>query len=168
MFRLGLLFITVTWVELVLLAQVARLIKWGPTFLLILFTGFLGAYLTRQQGFKVLRDISVALQRGEMPAREILHGVCILLAGALLVTPGLLTDLFGFCLLIPAFRSGMLALFQSRIESWIARNAVVVQYPPPGGHSYGAVYEAEVSDTGRYDDDENIFDAEVISSKKIK
>ena len=168
MFRLGLFFIAVTSIELALLLEVARMIKWGPTILLILFTGFLGAYLTRQQGFKVLKDISDALQRGQMPAREILHGVCILLAGAFLVTPGLLTDIFGFSLLIPVFRSMMLNTFQARIERWIKNNTVVVQ-PGGFGQPYGDVYD--VNDQGPshpYANDDNVYDAEVISSRKVK
>ena len=168
MFRLGLLFIAVTSIELALLLQVARIIKWGPTILLILFTGFLGAYLTRQQGFKVLRDISVALQRGQMPAREILHGVCILLAGAFLVTPGLLTDVFGFALLIPAFRSAMLSTFQTRIERWIKNNTVVVQ-GGGFGQPYGDIYDVEDDQRPRSQpNDDNVYDAEIISSKNIK
>lgn len=168
MFRLGLFFIAVTSIELALLLEVARTIKWGPTILLILFTGFLGASLTRQQGFKVLQDISGALQRGQMPAREILHGVCILLAGAFLVTPGLLTDIFGFSLLIPAFRSMMLNTFQARIERWIQNNTVVVQ-PGGFGQPYGDVYDASGGEPSNpYANDDNVYDAEVISSRKVK
>lgn len=136
MFRLGLLFIAVTSIELALLLEVGRRMGWPATVGLIFFTGFLGAYLARQQGFKVLRDIQVTMQRGEMPASEILHGVCVLLAGAFLVTPGLLTDIFGFSLLVPAFRTLLLRGMRKRIEGWVKNNMVVMQMQPDGSYGY--------------------------------
>lgn len=135
MFRLGLLFVVMTFLELFLLLQMGRWVGWPATIGVILFTGFLGAYLTRQQGFRVLLAIQEAMQRGEMPAREILHGVCILCAGAFLVTPGLITDLLGFALLIPKFRDVVLSIAQSRMERWIKQNMTIVSVYPgiPGG-----------------------------------
>ncbi|MCB9639614.1 MAG: FxsA family protein [Myxococcales bacterium] len=125
MFRLALLFITVTSMELYILIQISTQFNLGVTIALILSTGFLGAALARRQGFAVLSSIQESLQRGEMPTRELLDGVCILLAGALLVTPGFLTDLFGFALLTPPIRSLMLRSIRKRMESWVQQEAVV-------------------------------------------
>ncbi len=136
MFRLGLLFIAVTSLELALLLEVGRRMGWGATIGLIFFTGFLGAYLARQQGFRVLREIQLTMQRGEMPATEILHGVCVLLAGAFLVTPGLLTDVFGFLLLFPPFRVLLLRGMRKRMEGWVKNNMVVVQMQSDGTMGY--------------------------------
>lgn len=126
MIRLGLLFVTVTSLELFLLLKVGSAIGIVSTIGLIFFTGFLGAYLTRQQGLRVLREITETLQRGEMPTSEILSGVCLLVVGALLVTPGLLTDLTGFLLLVPAIRGQLIAVIERRMQRWIEQNAVQV------------------------------------------
>lgn len=123
MLRLGLLFTSVTLLEFVLLTEVGKLIGglW-PTVGLILFTGFLGAHLARQQGLRTLWQIQQSMQEGRMPTSELLDGVCILIAGALLLTPGFLTDIFGFALLTPGFRSVLKRLVQKRIERWMVQN----------------------------------------------
>ena len=103
--RLAILFITVTSVELYLLATLID--KTGPalTVGLILFTGTLGAWLTKQQGLSTLSKIQKAMSEGRMPASELVDGGMILFAGALLLTPGILTDAFGFSLLVPPCRA---------------------------------------------------------------
>ena len=104
--RLVILFVTIPVVELALLF---KLHEWtGNLFYtvgLILFTGFLGAWLTRQQGLSTLTKIQQAAAEGRMPANELLDGGMILFAGALLLTPGMLTDAFGFSLLFPPSRA---------------------------------------------------------------
>jgi UPF0716 protein FxsA len=103
--RLVVLFVAVPLVELYLLF---RLNDWTgspiATIGLILFTGFLGAWLARQQGLSTLRRIQTAASEGRMPGAELLDGGMILVAGALLLTPGILTDAFGFSLLFPPCR----------------------------------------------------------------
>lgn len=130
MLRLSFLFITVTALELYIFVQITTHFHIGITIGLILLTGFLGAALARRQGFAVLRSIQESLQRGEVPTRELLDGVCILIAGALLVTPGLLTDLFGFALLTPPFRAFLLRSLQKRMEGWVQQQAVVFTARP--------------------------------------
>lgn len=104
MWRLLLLFTVVPLVELAILLQLGRLMGLGATVALVLATGIAGAWLARWQGLAVLRRVQVDLAEGRMPAGALLDGALILAAGALLITPGLLTDLTGVTLLIPPLR----------------------------------------------------------------
>ena len=81
-FRLGFLFVTVSFLELFLLLQTGKWMGIPATIILIFFTGFLGAYLARQQGLQTLQSISKSFNEGVMPANEMLDGVCILIAAA--------------------------------------------------------------------------------------
>lgn len=75
-----------------------------PTILLIILTGVLGAWLAKKEGLQVLRLAQLQMQRGEMPGEAILDGICILVGGVVLLTPGFITDALGFVLLIPVTR----------------------------------------------------------------
>jgi UPF0716 protein FxsA len=110
MARLLLLFTVVPLVELALLLEVGRRIGTPATLALIVVTGAVGAILAKWQGLGVLRRIQVELGAGRMPGAAIVDGVIILIAGALLITPGVLTDIVGFLCLIPATRTGMRAV----------------------------------------------------------
>jgi len=102
--KLFLLFIVVPAVELALLIELGQHIGTLATLGLIAATGALGAFLARLQGLGVLRQMQRELAAGRLPASSIVDGVIILLAGGLLITPGILTDSFGFLCLVPAFR----------------------------------------------------------------
>ena len=102
--KLFLLFIVVPAVELALLIELGQHIGTLATLGLIAATGALGAFLARLQGLGVLRQMQSELAAGRLPASSIVDGVIILLAGGLLITPGILTDSFGFLCLAPAFR----------------------------------------------------------------
>lgn len=103
-FRLAFLFVAIPLIELVLLVWIGRRMGLVPTVLLVVATGVLGATLARRQGLTALRDFRTALDSGQLPHRELVGGVLILVAGAVLLTPGLLTDVAGFLLLVPAVR----------------------------------------------------------------
>lgn len=104
MAKLILLFTIVPLIELYLLFRVAEYIGGGATVLIVALTGFLGVILAKSQGLKVLKDSLLALSSGQMPAHNLLDGLFILLGGAFLLTPGLLTDALGFTLLFPITR----------------------------------------------------------------
>ena len=74
------------------------------TVALILLTAFIGAFLVRAQGFSTFARVQTQMAKGEMPAVEILEGLFLLVAGALLLTPGFLTDAIGFACLTPPLR----------------------------------------------------------------
>lgn len=104
-FKLALLFIVMPAVELFLLIRLGKAIGAPGTILVIVITGFLGAGLAKREGLRALERIQWALNRGEMPARELMDAFLILAAGLVLITPGLITDAAGFLLLVPHFRA---------------------------------------------------------------
>lgn len=122
--RLLLLFILVPAVELLLLIQMGRWIGTVPTVGLIVITGIVGAYLARQQGIQVFRRVQREMQDGQMPGGALLDGAMILVAGAVLMTPGILTDALGFLLLIPASRKWIRQVASRQIQRMIERGQI--------------------------------------------
>jgi len=120
--KLLLLFIVVPLVELMIFIQLSEVVSLSFTLCVIIITGALGAYLTKQQGRLALRNLQGALGQGKMPHVEASDGILILIAGAVLITPGFLTDGVGFALLIPSVRSQL----RGRLGSYL-KNAIKVQ-----------------------------------------
>lgn len=118
MIRLVLLlvFIGVPIAELALLIQIGRYVGLWPTIALVVVTGALGATLARRQGLGVLRHMQEELRAGRLPAGSLVDGIVILIAAALLITPGMLTDAVGFVCLVPAFRRVLKARVRRRLE----------------------------------------------------
>ena len=114
--RLILLFLLTPAVELGLLIQVDRLIGFWPTIGLIIATGLAGSYLARREGLSTWRRLNERLNEGGLPGKELTDGVIILVAGALLVTPGVLTDVVGFMGLLPPTRALIRKLIMNRIQ----------------------------------------------------
>lgn len=104
-FKLILLFIGLPLLELALLVRMGTIIGFWPTMGIVILTGVLGASLSRFQGFVTWLRIQQALQKGVMPAEEMIDGLLILVGGIVLLTPGFITDLFGFALLVPFTRN---------------------------------------------------------------
>lgn len=90
--------------EAVLLAEVGSKIGWGWTILLIVATAMIGSAMWRTQGLATWARLNERLRQGKPPAQELLEGVLLMIGGAVLITPGFLTDAIGFALLIPASR----------------------------------------------------------------
>ena len=114
LFRVFLLFTCIPLVELYILLQIGSVIGAANTILLVVFTGVLGAYLAQREGIRTLRTIQALLARGEIPGAPLLDAFLILLAGVVLITPGVLTDLLGFLVLFPVTRA--------RIRRWMQRH----------------------------------------------
>jgi UPF0716 protein FxsA len=117
--RLLLLFTVVPLVELFLLVKLGTIIGIGPTVLIVVCTGVLGAWLARSQGLGVLRRITEDLNQARMPTGSLVDGLLILIAGAVLLTPGLITDSLGFFLLVPSGR----ALVRRAITTRLSRRS---------------------------------------------
>jgi UPF0716 protein FxsA len=98
------LFITIPIVEMVILIEVGGLIGALPTVGLVLLTAVIGLWLLRLQGLITLRRVQQRLSEGEIPETELLEGVMLLIGGALLLTPGFVTDTIGFTCLLPGLR----------------------------------------------------------------
>ena len=120
-----LLFVLVPFLELVLLLWVADVTSWQTAVLTVLGTGIGGAFLARWQGAGVYRQLQAQLASGELPGKTLVDGLLILLAGALLITPGIITDSIGFLLLFPptraAFRYLLMQYFRRRMEAGYVR-----------------------------------------------
>jgi UPF0716 protein FxsA len=121
--RLLLLFTVVPLVELYLLVEIGSLIGVAPTIAIVIITGFFGAWLARRQGMNVLKRLNEELAAGGIPTEALTDGLLILIAGAVLLTPGLLTDAFGFFLLVPGGR----ALIRKSVSRAFARRIHVEQ-----------------------------------------
>ncbi len=102
--RLFLLFVTIPLIELYTLISIGSSIGVSSTILLVLTTGALGAYFAKREGFAVWTKIQKELQTGNLPKDELIDGVLLLVAGIVLITPGIFTDIFGIILLIPQGR----------------------------------------------------------------
>ena len=117
-----LLLIAMPLIELWLLLRIGGEIGAVNTFLLVLITGVIGAALAKQQGLKAWHDA----HSGKNPGAALADGVMILIAGCLLMTPGIITDVFGFLLLLPPFR----ALVRKNLKNRIRVQAQVFGTPP--------------------------------------
>jgi UPF0716 protein FxsA len=113
---LALLFVTVPLIELGLLVWLGGQVGLLPTVALVVVTGILGAALARWQGLATLSRFQQRLATGELPHEDLIDGILILLAGAVLLTPGLLTDVAGFLLLVPAVRAGVRRLVLGKLK----------------------------------------------------
>ena len=116
---LALLFVVVPIVELILLIQLGQAVGLLPTLALVLLTGVGGALLARSEGLRALFRFQRELASGEMPDQAIQDGICVLIGGAFLLTPGVLTDAVGFALLVPWSRRWI----QRRVRARLARMA---------------------------------------------
>lgn len=122
--RLLLLLTVVPFVELMILLRLAEWLHWEGTFALVIFTGMLGAWLARREGIKAITRIQTDLNAGVAPTGAVVDGLAILVAGIVLVTPGVLTDLCGFGLLIPPIRRAVV-----RRLSVALSKRVVIMHP---------------------------------------
>ena len=102
--KLLILFIAVPLLEMIILIKLGALIGTFETLSIIVITGFIGASLAKREGTDIFYRIKNKWAEGQMPADEIGHGLLILISGILLITPGFITDLFGFSILIPWLR----------------------------------------------------------------
>jgi UPF0716 protein FxsA len=111
---LFLAFLLIPIAEIYVLIQVGTVIGALLTIALVVFTAVLGSVLIRAQGLATLARVRTAMERGEVPALELMEGMCLLVAGALLLTPGFVTDSIGFSLLVPALRRAMVLTLLER------------------------------------------------------
>lgn len=104
-----LLFITIPILEMWVLIKVGSQIGALPTIALVFLTAAIGLALLRQQGLDTLLRVNQRMAEGQLPAQEILEGVLLAIGGALLLTPGFITDAFGFACLIPPSRKWLVS-----------------------------------------------------------
>jgi len=122
-------FVIVPIAEIATFIQVGDVIGLWPTLGIILLTAFLGTGLLRFQGLATLNRAQTALNEGELPLTSVIHGVFLLVAGLLLLTPGFITDGVGFLLFIPPLR---LLIAKWMIEKFKNSENIRVQTTGPG------------------------------------
>jgi UPF0716 protein FxsA len=131
-----LLFILVPIAELIVLVQVGQLIGVWWTVLLLLADAVLGSLLWRSQGRAVWRRFNAAVSEGRMPHREVIDGVLVIFGGALLLTPGFISDIFGVLFLLPPTRALLRGLLVRRATMRIIGSAVPRSGPSPNGRPH--------------------------------
>ncbi len=153
LFKLFALFVVTPFIELAILIKLGEILGFAPTFSLVIFTGALGAWLAHSQGLKVIREFNATMERAEMPTDPLIEGLLVIIGGALLLTPGLLTDILGFTLVIPFSRKRIKEFIKTRIQSKIN---ISVNAAGPGGFYYTSSDQASYK-TGdsKYDKDDN-------------
>ncbi|NRQ39028.1 FxsA family protein [Nonomuraea sp. NN258] len=138
---LFLAFLVVPVLEIWLLIQVGSVIGGVPTVALLIADSLLGAWIVRREGRRAWRALQEALQSGRMPDRELADGGLILVGGALLLTPGFFTDLFGFLCVLPFTRPMMRRLgawfFERRVKRMAAASPYANLFPPKPDDLFG-------------------------------
>ncbi|MBP3949745.1 FxsA family protein [Bacillus suaedae] len=127
MFRLLLiLIILVPALEIALLIVSGNTLGVWPTIALIIGTGVLGAWLAKKEGLQTIKLAQLQMQQGQLPSGVILDGVCILVGGVVLLTPGFITDAIGFFLLIPQTRATAKVLLTKLINRMIKNGNFII------------------------------------------
>jgi UPF0716 protein FxsA len=146
-FLLVLIFIVVPLIELYVIIQVGSAIGLVPTLVLLLADALLGSMLLRHQGRAAWIQFNRALAENRLPHKEVFDGILVILGGALLLTPGFVTDIFGLILLIPPTRAIVRGITSRIVRRRMAMGATIwtvgrAQRPPrsrpaPGGPGAG-------------------------------
>ncbi len=152
-----LIFLATPILEIVLFIQIGGVIGVVPTILIVIVTAIVGSILLRLQGSAVIRRTQLALRAGELPVDPVIDGISLLMAGALLLTPGFFTDAVGFLLFVPPFRRSLARwIFEHMMRSG---KVFVVDTEPeqPGTQPRGG---RRRDDTRRPAGEENVIDVD--------
>ncbi|MFW5982038.1 MAG: FxsA family protein [Halanaerobiaceae bacterium] len=134
--KLLLLFTLLPLIELTLLIKVGEFIGVIPTIFIVALTGLLGVSLARSQGFLVIKKIKMNLKNTKMPTDDLIAGLLILIGGTMLLTPGLITDITGFSLIIPGSRKLYTAFIKNKFRNYINKGDSVQFHYSNYGSSY--------------------------------
>lgn len=146
-----LLFIVLPIAELMLLLKVGSLIGVLPTLAIVISTAFIGINVLKRQGFSTLNRAQRRMQSGQLPAQELVEGFMLAIGGALLLTPGFITDVLGFTLLLPWSRQALARYLikTGRYQAWNSMGAgggftvfTATNWKPPADR--GEVLDGEV------------------------
>jgi UPF0716 protein FxsA len=129
--------------EIALFIEVGGWIGLWPTLALIVLTAVIGAWLLRQQGLAVLLRAQRQLAEGTLPVVEVFEALCLVVAGALLLTPGFFTDAVGAILLVPAARRALYRQVRHRLEPHLVRAPEGFGAGPGHGPATGPTIDTE-------------------------
>ena len=142
MLRLFLLFTVVPIIELFILIRIDVAFGALTSIGIVILTGLLGAFFVRRHGFRVWGDIQREMEKGYFPANQLLDGLLILIAGIVLITPGIITDIFGFTLLFPVTRR----LYKRLLNTILKRMMEKENYSFSGIFREKTIRDAETKD----------------------
>ena len=114
--KLFLFFTLIPMIELYLLLQLGSIIGGVQTLLIVIATGFFGAWLARMEGMNTMLKVRSSMQQGHMPAEELIDALIIFAAGVVLITPGLMTDCAGLLLLWPPSRNRFKSFLRKKFQ----------------------------------------------------
>lgn len=140
------IFIAVPIIEIAAFIKIGDIIGLWPTIACIILTAIVGTFVLRQQGLSVLQKAQTSLQNNQVPLDSVIHGAFLLVAGALLLTPGFFTDAVGFILLVPPARSMIAHFLWKRMKDRVhiyGAGAAGQGQRPPGGPDRGPIIEGE-------------------------
>lgn len=139
-------FIGVPLLEIAVFIQIGGLIGLWPTLGLVVLTAILGTWQLRLQGLATLGRAREQIDRGALPARELFDGACLLVAGALLLTPGFVTDTVGFLLFLPPVRDLLRRLLARHMKTRVETRVFVDGEEVTPGNGPGPIIEGEYRD----------------------
>ncbi len=148
------LFLVIPIVEIYFLLKVGDIIGAFPTIILVVLTAVIGAGLLRQQGLSTLARLQRNIGQGKIPAQEMIEGVLLAVGGALLMTPGFVTDTMGFLCLLPFSRTFIAKNIMKRSADKI-KAGVGAQM---GGFTYSSSYHS--NETNQSPHDPNVVEGE--------
>lgn len=126
--KLFLAFTLIPVLEIYLLIKVGTYLGAFETVMIVITTGLLGAYLARLQGLQTMMKLKESLNRGELPAEEMLDALLIFMAGVALLTPGFMTDVAGLLILYPQTRRLFKKWLRKKLDDWIRKHPVDVRF----------------------------------------
>ena len=142
------LFLLIPIIELFIMFKIGKVIGLEITILIIIITAIIGAKLTKVQGAKAIKNARSEIKGGKLPHKEVMDGIMIIIAGAFLLTPGFVTDIVGFSLLLPTLRSN----YQKLLLAFIKTKILFAQSPIN-----------KQKKEGKSNDDPTIIEAEIIN-----
>jgi UPF0716 protein FxsA len=148
-------------IEIGLFIEIGGLIGLWPTLAVVVLTAALGSWQLRAQGLATLARARQQLDRGELPTRELFDGFCLVVAGAMLLTPGFMTDVIGLALFVPAIRNSVRRFLARRMETttethvWVDGEEISARQSPPRRGPGGGVIEGDYRDVSDSTDDDD-------------
>jgi UPF0716 protein FxsA len=121
-----LLIIIIPAMDIGLLLFSGKTIGVWPTLIFIILTGVIGAYLAKREGLQTIRRAQEQLRIGQIPGEAVLDGICILIGGTLLLTPGFITDLVGFLMLFPPTIKLFKFFMKNSFRKWIDKGKIKI------------------------------------------
>ena len=156
--KLFLLFTITPVVELYLLIKIGQVFGAMETVVMVIVMGLAGATLARSQGLAVVRQFQEASQKGEMPADQIIDGLLIVAGGAMLVTPGVLTDLLGLALVAPPTRIYFRNFIKARISMSLKTGGGAFYYGSPNPRGFERPSPGGPGEPGHKEKENDVID----------